>query len=505
MLDFSNNERNFWLVFASEDDRYYTDSLMELTLEQYLWLSLRKSYQKVWYVSLPDPKNLIIRSFDDDTDASVSLVSRKNAFLSKKFFSHKTSFEWFREQAGQNGRQAFVMDKTSFRNLFVSGCPVSDYMNIAVVLLLRPTINDLKEVMAEDYPLPKSYADYIRQEKTGDIMSRLDCIFLPSFTEETIRNMLTLMLFSDTQKANAAELIAYMTAYLCYYMNHKGAQWEDHLQLLRYNDPLKYPLCPLHKDIRDRVNWQKLTETAEYLKSLNSQPDKAVKMYAQKKNLAQKKDALRFMLPVQYSIQEKCIRSTPMPYGITVEEIPESIRKWVMASYEKINRLSMTIGSGEENQVIKEQLDNLLGQLDKISHEDDSRLQYERYFRYFMSAGQCMEHLYEPDDAKAKLLSERIDRYLEMVEKLFDHINDWDEDKTQQAEEVLKRMDEYFYTGRKQEELDDVMCECDRLIQSNQRPRWVKNGSMERMQQWKNMEHLPDTSGDSVHKKWITP
>ena len=505
MLNFSYNQRNFWLVIASENDRYYTDSLMELTLEQYLWLSLRESfYKKVWYLSLPDRKTLTIRSFGDKADESVFLVSRK-----KKFFS-KTPLEWFCEQSEQSGRQAFVMDKTSFRNLFVSGCPVSDYQNIAVILVLRPVIADFREMMADDYPLPEFYADYLRTQKNSDMFSDPGCFSLQSFTKENIQNMLLYLLFRDRQKSSSAGLTGYMTAYLCYYLNSKGAQWDDHLQLLGGYDPLKYLLCPLHKNIREifenTLNWKKLTETAEYLKSLDSfSPDNAVKMYAQERKLSFKKDSLRLMLPALYSIQEKCINCDPMRCGITAEDIPDSIREWVIASYEKIYRLSMTIGMGEENPVMQEQLDRLLGQLYNISHENESRLQYERYFRYFISAGQCMEHLYEPDDAKAVTFTERIRRYLETAEKLFEHINDWDENKTQKAEDVLAKMDKCFCTGGDRKELDKLMNECDLLILSHQMTAGLVSGHQENMSQWKNIDHLPDTLADSPHKKWMTP
>ena len=505
MLDFSNDERNFRLVFASEDDRYYTDSLMELTLEQYLWLSLRKSYKRVWYLSLPDKKNLSIRSFDDGTDESVRLVSRKNSF-----FSGKTPLEWFREQSGQRERQAFVLDKTSFRNLFESDCPISDHRNIAVILLLRPAVSDLKEIIANDYPLPKQYAGYIRGKNSSDMIPPLDCFFLQSFTKENIRNMLTYIMFNDPQKAGTAGLSEYMSACLCYYLNNKGAQWDDHLQLPGCYDPLKHPLCPLHKSIREifdnTVNWQKLAESAKYLKSLDGfSPDNAVRIYAEKKSLSLNKDALPFMFPVPYSIQEKCIKSDPMRCGITAEDIPDSIRKWVMASYEKMHRLSMSVGPGEENKVMKEQLDKLLGRLYKISREDESRLQYERYFRCFIGAVQFMEHLYEPDASKAASISERIGRYLETVEKLFDHINDWDENKPQKAEETLSRMDKYFCTGSDRKELDNVIKECDRLILSNQMAQGLLSGSRESMSQWKNIDSLSDTSADRSRKKWMTP
>ena len=111
MLNFSDKDRKLYTVFAFDNDRYYTDSLLELNKEQYLWLSLRSSHDHVWFLSVQENKKIDIMCFDDKP-TNVELKSRK------KLLGLKDPFEWFKEQSKQNGSQAFVMDKDSFRNLF---------------------------------------------------------------------------------------------------------------------------------------------------------------------------------------------------------------------------------------------------------------------------------------------------------------------------------------------------------------------------------------------------
>lgn len=54
------------LVFADENDRYFTDSLLRLTLHQYLWFHLRERYDAVCFLNESDDgKGFSIRTFGD--------------------------------------------------------------------------------------------------------------------------------------------------------------------------------------------------------------------------------------------------------------------------------------------------------------------------------------------------------------------------------------------------------------------------------------------------------
>ena len=54
------------LAFADENDRYFTDSLLRLTLHQYLWFHLRERYDAVCFLNESDDgKGFSIRTFGD--------------------------------------------------------------------------------------------------------------------------------------------------------------------------------------------------------------------------------------------------------------------------------------------------------------------------------------------------------------------------------------------------------------------------------------------------------
>lgn len=473
MLDFSDKERKFHIVFASEDDRYYTDSLMELDLEQYLWLSLRNTHEKVWFISVAGSKKIKVECFDDKPSDNCELKSRKK----KGFFAagQKEPFEWFTEQSEQDDRQAFVMDKDSFRNLFETDRNIQEFKNITVVLVLRPKISELREVILEDYPLIDPFSSYIRElrrEKTSDIIFRLhnhygrDCFFMQSFTKDNIRNMLLYVMFGDTEKAGSISLIEYMTAYLVYYLNNRSVQWYDSGLFSACRNTSVYGICPLYKDIRKALSndtvWKCLKERASCLYRLDGRdPSNALRLYADEKELVFRNDTVIYMYPELNSKQEYILNSDPVRYGIKTDSVPKSIRKYVFEHYELLHRTAMTTGTCDEDKVSVYTSGKLTDKFCGIRSETAADDLYERYFRYLICIGKCLKLIYNGNAERTAKGIENIERYIKTADDLFRDL------RPDEAAGIMADADNCFCQEKDQKLFDEAVGKCRQMMQIN--------------------------------------
>ena len=471
MLNFSDKDRKLYTVFAFDNDRYYTDSLLELNKEQYLWLSLRSSHDHVWFLSVQENKKIDIMCFDDKP-TNVELKSRK------KLLGLKDPFEWFKEQSKQNGSQAFVMDKDSFRNLFSKKyCTVSDLQNITIVLVLRPKISDLIEILFEDYPLISPYSKYIedlRKATDKDIIFKLcntysmDCFFTQTFTRERLRNLLMYVMFADKKKALSAKYTEHMAVYLEYYLNNKNMQWEDNYSILKSIPLNKIITCrDIKKALYDNDTWKSFEEKVRYIYSLDSSDaEKAVRLYAEEKGLFLRTDNIIFMSPISNSNNEYYLSSEPSRYNIKTDDIPKSIKKYVFESYERLYRRAMTESGLDENEKCVEKLTELITTFCNIRQTDHTLSKFEKYFRYLICIDKCTDSLYKNEDEAEKDIRV-IDSYLKAVNDLFEHMTDWDNIKNDEAEKILEDMDRHFCKGTDRELINKAIDSCNVLIRTN--------------------------------------
>ena len=473
MLDFSDKERKFHIVFASEDDLYYTDSLMELDIYKYLWLSLRKTHKKVWFISVSDNKKIKIKCFDDKPADNSELKSRKKkkALITVS----KDPLEWFFEQSKQNDRQAFVTDKDSFRNLFESDCDISELKNITVVLVLRPKISDLKEVISEDFPLLDPYSEYIRRlrkEKTSDIIFRLrnnygnDCSFMQAFTREHIRNMLLHIIFNDREKADSTVIAEYMTVYLEYYLNSRSTQWDERELFSGFQDTTIHSICPLYKNIKQALSkdivWKNLKNRALHLYSLDSSdPENALKLYTDEKELIFRKNTVIYMYPEMNSRKEYFLNCDPERCGIKTDLIPKSIRKYVLEHYDLLHRKAMTAGTADENSIAVYKTGRLIDKLCNIKSETAGNIMYERYFRYLICTAKCMKLIYEKNNDTAEKAIANTERYLKTLNDICENLNN------NKISEIMSDADECFCLEKDQKLFDDAVTKCSQMVQIN--------------------------------------
>lgn len=121
-----SSHKPLYFVFANEGETYYQDSMLQMRLEDYLWLELSKSdYKYIYFVNYAsDEVTLKIQ----DADTYADYQSGKWTFLGKaegylgstelKFPPGKLA-KWIISQIGKkNGQRAFVFQLPAFHALF---------------------------------------------------------------------------------------------------------------------------------------------------------------------------------------------------------------------------------------------------------------------------------------------------------------------------------------------------------------------------------------------------
>ena len=440
VLDFSDSDKKIRIVFAAEDDRYYTDSLLKLDLNQYLWMSLRKYYDDVWFVSVNKRGDINVKCFENN----VSVVKKQSS-----------PSKWFIEQASRDRKQAFVVKKDSFKALFeqrsfwgeTSFIDISKFQNIMVIVVVPTKISELKDLLFEDYPLiPFNIKNIKSLENKAMIVELSDryresCLFLQTFTEECVRNMLLYIMFGDKKKMDSLVLIEYMTVYLTQYMNNKAMQWKFDLSLF---DSTRSRQFPLHNEIEEKLKddtiWRKLEKYAKSLYDLDQHSAQgALKIYLEKYEISfknSKNDDIIFMDPEIGSQQEYCLNADPYTWKIKTDTIPKSIRKYVFEYYDRLHCFIMTTGGQD---------------FCSIRRDINSNSGYEKYFRCLICIEKFMKLLYEEDGEKISSEMKIINDYWITVNKLCDLpslMYVWDTENYDNTYSVLSELDTNFCLGR---------------------------------------------------------
>ena len=473
MLDFSDSDKKIRIVFAAEDDRYYTDSLLKLDLNQYLWMSLRKYYDNVWFVSVNKRGDINVKCFENN----VSVVKKQSS-----------PSKWLIEQASRDRKQAFVVKKDSFKALFeqrnfwgeTSFIDISKFQNIMVIVIVPPKIYEVKDLLSGDYPVIKPYAERIIQSEKKDIIFVLYskynkyCSFLPSFTKECIRNLLLYTMFRDTEKADSAVFMEYMAVYLAEYMNNKAMQWKFDLSLFENEQFRKFPL---HRKIQEKLSdmgiWKKLEGCARKLYDIDcNDADNALKIYLDECGLSERSNDIIFMSPEELGPQSNYLNADPCIGKIKPDVIPESIKKYVFDSYNRLNYLVMTSGICEEKSECVGELENLIDSFWDIRENTSTNSRYEKYFRCLICIEKCVWLVYQSDEdgVRSNINIEIIKKYWQVVNDFFEQIYVWDTEKYGNAYKVLSKVDEAFCLEKSIGVMNDSIENCRRIIKSMSLP-----------------------------------
>ena len=309
------------LVFADETDTYYGDDLLQLNLNQKLWMMLHKSgYSAVYYLRAAG-ESFAVRSFGDAQAATYTGFESMSKF--KKLFSDgdaKDHFtDWFCRQMKE--KAAFVCSLEDFCSVYhdewtdpfdrlkaLSGdwkrkgilvLTVPDTIERSKPLLLHSRIFELLNdtaVLSTRGGEARNLYRVLRNAK-GDA-----CVFLNTFSRETIRSIL-LQASMRRGRALTPEQSRAAEKYLYLYL--RDEQLQQNLSLLERNKPAcELQFRELYTSLTedDRV-WDRLLRRCQSLPQTDPEAVEPLPLTRDKNSVAAR--CIRLQLPKWAAVDEE--------------------------------------------------------------------------------------------------------------------------------------------------------------------------------------------------------
>ena len=474
--DFSENKR-LQLVFAYKNDYYYTDSMMRLSLDQYLWLALRQYYNAVWFVSVRKPREAVrVNHFPDD----LSHIEKKPI---KYFLGTKKAFDWLMDQAKQNDnnqKQAFVMDLDSFVSIFegrrVSESQKSVLKNHTIVLVMPPEVQETKELLITSNAFDNLEAEFVialRDENNinEDIYGNLNdkcsdvCLFLQEYTVSRIKRVLMYSLMHHPKRRVSEDILDCMAVYLTQYLNNRSLQWYEEEKL--FGDMSRCLI--LYKDIEEQLSddivWKRLENFGKEVRRISTgTAERVMNEYLKRKNISRVMKCI-YMVPEPDSIRDYYLNIDPQNHHMDISSISEDLRTSVLEAYEKTYHKAYTSGNCYENNLCPLFLNNVMDQAVNCYDEPDI------FFRYLLCIGQCMDWIYYDEDALLELRINTLNDYMLVVLDAFKKMPNWNESMQQSLKGKIQELDRYvsigLTSGNNVQEMRDKISGLKRLISIN--------------------------------------
>lgn len=235
---FSSNDL-IQLVFANENDTYYSDSLLKLNLDQYLWFELHKQYNTVYFIS-PDNGGSI-KTFGDISRKSFEEAADGSGF--KNWLFGKSSNDalglWILKQLNlsQNESAAFVCSLIDFCEIFKDQSHKDELRKMAssskrtgvIVLTVPANIEKSLRLFLEspvfDYLNETAITD-LREGDLRDMFAAIfkakcnSCYFTNEFTKEAAIGILTNIVIDDMSTCPSKGELCDAADYLVQYVNN---------------------------------------------------------------------------------------------------------------------------------------------------------------------------------------------------------------------------------------------------------------------------------------------
>ena len=282
------------LVFADESDIYYTNGLLKLSLDQYLWLKLHDNYSAVYFLSR-NGYSFSVKTFGDKACKSYEdSYSGFEAF--KSFIVGKTEAEkfcgWLSKQmrSKQPDTVAFVCSLEDFcavfsqpewaeqlrgiRNesigrtgSFIIKCPATAEQSLGPLLTSSAFVaaNDTAILETRNADLVDFYGA-IYQKKGSEA-----CIFLNSFSCDSVRAIILHSIFDSTDRFLDEKEINAVSRFLTFYLKDVSMQHDlsifgspVHASMLRNRD--------LYDLLKNNDVWMRLLNAANTANDLVLHP-----------------------------------------------------------------------------------------------------------------------------------------------------------------------------------------------------------------------------------------
>ena len=257
-------------VFANPDDEYRGSDLMTLNLNQYLWQSLHRQYNTVYFLSSPDQNTVTVRNFGDR--------NAKNYKPSFFGFSEKGFGNWLCDQMERpdDRAAAIVCDLDVFCQVFSR----TEWKPWLERIALNPKRTGIFVLTASPYAedslsyfLESPVFDYLRETAVTESRSLKRCIYdsireekprhyrcLNAFTQERISDLMLHLSMANPERCLDSRERETIAANLAANLNSG-----DPLPgILESSQPTAYlTYRELYRLLRDRSAWEKVLRLSQ--------------------------------------------------------------------------------------------------------------------------------------------------------------------------------------------------------------------------------------------------
>lgn len=265
------------LVFTNKDDLYFGDDLLKLTLNQYLWKELHKTYQAVYFLSATG-KSFTVQTFGD---AECVPYTPKHSLFS----SEQSKFSgWLLRQLRESA--AFVCSLEDFCSVLGQSQWKDTLQSIArekkrcgSFILTASTADEATGKLLLESPVFQwLQEDSITVIRGGTIRSLYEsllknkwksCFFLNAFTQERIHSLLLHIVMEHPDRCcnpqSLNQLAEYLTAYL------RDPKLHISQPIFPRSLPIHYLLYrDLYEQLKNEKIWSLLTRLSTGGSKLNS-------------------------------------------------------------------------------------------------------------------------------------------------------------------------------------------------------------------------------------------
>ena len=227
------------LVFADENDRYFTDSLLRLTLHQYLWFHLRGQFEAVCFLNASDDgKGFFIHTFgDSDKMLPNDWLHGIQQTLSTPGKAQKLFQKWLK------GKTAIVcpardfckvMSQSGWKDCFERIAKLVNLPSSSGILLLTASCyaEENNEWMCEDSLLARedfclALHKTISKHETYEYLQQTmgdSCFFLSAYTPEAVYPIVLRAAMANPKRLEQVNILDRIADYLVFACTNIGSR-----------------------------------------------------------------------------------------------------------------------------------------------------------------------------------------------------------------------------------------------------------------------------------------
>ena len=393
---FSTNEF-LHFVFANRNDRYYCSELLDLDLNQYLWLRLHEQgYDCVYFLELSD-RSICVRGYGDKLAQSC-----ENTGLFRHL-TRSSSLQKLMEKALKNKesvRSALVCDLGEFCTWFGADKWKKFLADLAdpgrrtgILVLTAPP----EAEASRSFLLNSPVFERIGEHSITDLRNASPCnmyaaiqgskpdsmVYLNTCTRERLHSMLTRILMEDTKRTLDAELLPEMEDYLLQWMNNPELRRKERRIATNMPSP-NQAFQDIFRKLQQELVWNQLTAKAKQVSKAGG-----IQSYLAALGCVPEEDPVN-VLAVRRdpnSFAGRCLRLRFRSSGGSQEELAE-----IHSLLTQIRRQLFAPLNREDNALLADAVDKLIREFQAADDDGD----FGTMQRVLFSINLCIQRISVP-------------------------------------------------------------------------------------------------------------